>query len=137
VSGFVPLVNGEVIVVGAALLVAPPQLVPLVLACACGQMLAKLALYTAARWSPRHLPRWARSSLERAESLKRLRGGSALLVLVSSGSGFPPFYLLTLTAGMLRVPIALFASVGFAGMLIRYSFLVWGATSLLARAPVP
>jgi hypothetical protein len=49
-SGIVPLVNGEAVVVSGALLVGRPNLVPLVLACGCGQMLAKVGLYGLARW---------------------------------------------------------------------------------------
>jgi membrane protein YqaA with SNARE-associated domain len=135
-SGFVPLVNGEVVVVGAALLLPAAERVPLVLLCASGQMLAKLILYALARWSPARLPPPARRALWRVEKLRAMRGGSSLLLLTSAVIGVPPFYLVTLAAGLVGVRPARFAVLGFAGTVVRYAVLTWSASRLAAASGV-
>ena len=126
-SGFVPLVNGEVLAVTAALLVTPAAHIPLIMACAGGQVLAKIGLYGVARWSPTRLPTRARDAIARFETLGHRRG-SVLLVLTSAGVGMPPFYLVTVASGVLRLPPASFVAASVVGTLARYSFIVWGAT---------
>ena len=70
VGGFLPWVNTEAAVVGAALLLPRGVLPLLVLGAAGIQVLAKGTLYCLARWAPRGLPRRAR---ERARAALRPR----------------------------------------------------------------
>lgn len=126
-SGFVPIVNGEVVAVTAAMLVTPDAHGPLLAACVGGQMLAKLCLYGIARWSPKRLPTRAQGAIARFEALSQKRG-SMLIVFASAAIGMPPFYLVTIAAGALRLPAVLFAACGMAGTLARYAVVVWGAT---------
>lgn len=128
ISGLVPLVNGEVVVAGAALAATPDARLPLLAACAAGQMLAKTCLYGLARWSPERLPRRARQSLARARQVRLSRRSAALVVLASACIGLPPFYVVTLAAGALRIPPALFVIAGTSGIVARYAVIVWGAT---------
>lgn len=137
VAGVFPWVNGEIVVTGAALLVAPPKMAALVAAAATGQMLAKTAIYGVARWAPERLPRKARRALSRSEVLGRSRVATGLALLVSSSIGFPPFYLTTLAAGVLRVPLGVFAAVGLAGTLLRYTAVVVAATLVASGAGAP
>lgn len=126
ISGFVPVVNGEVVAVTAAMLATPDAHGLLVAACVSGQMVAKLCLYGIARWSPKRLPERAQGAIARFEALSQRRG-SLLIVLASAGVGMPPFYLVTIAAGALRLPVVLFAAAGIAGTLARYAVVVWGA----------
>lgn len=127
ISGLVPLVNGEVVVAGAALAAAPEARLPLLAACALGQMLAKTGLYCLARWSPERLPARGRRALARAREMRLGRGGASAVVLTSACVGLPPFYLVSLAAGALRVPSAIFVIAGTAGIVARYAVIVWGA----------
>lgn len=127
VSGFVPVVNGELVAVTAAVLVTSDAHGWLLAACVSGQMLAKLVLYGIARWSPKRLPARAQGAIARFEGLSRRRG-SMLVVLASASVGVPPFYLVTIAAGALRLPPILFVGAGLAGTLIRYALVLWATT---------
>ncbi len=129
-SGFFPLVNAELVVVTAALLVTSDAYVPLLLACVCGRMLAKCCLYGLARWAPQRLPQRARTVIARLEKQWKERRGAGLVVMASAGVGVPPFYLITLAAGAFRLSPGLFAAAGTAGTLARFAVLVWSATRL-------
>ncbi|HUR20386.1 MAG TPA: hypothetical protein VMZ90_06215 [Vicinamibacterales bacterium] len=128
ISGLVPLVNGEIVVAGAALASTPDARLPLLAACALGQMLAKTGLYGLARWSPDRLPLRGRKILARARELRLGGGRSVVVVLTSACIGLPPFYLVSLAAGALRIPSPLFVIAGTAGIVARYAVIVWGAT---------
>ena len=128
ISGLVPIVNGEVVVAGAVLAATPDATLPVLMACAAGQMLAKTLLYVLARWSPERLPQRARATLARAREIRLGRRSASLVVLASAGIGLPPFYVVSLAAGALRVPPALFVIAGTSGIVARYAVIVWGAT---------
>lgn len=130
VGGFLPWVNTEVVVTGAALVVTPPDTVLLVLLAAAGQMLAKTAVYVLARRAPERLPEKARTFLSRPDRLGRGRTAVTLALLASSAVGLPPFYLTTLAAGALRVPLVVFACAGLAGTAVRYTVLAVGAATV-------
>lgn len=139
VGGVLPWVSSEIVLTGAVLLVAPPEIAILVAAAAAGQMLAKTVVYGLARWAPERLPRKAREALSRGDVVGRSRTATSLALLASSSLGLPPFYLTTLAAGVLRVPLAVFAAAGLAGTLLRYTAFALGATLVASGtgAPVP
>jgi membrane protein YqaA with SNARE-associated domain len=122
-SGLVPVVNGELYLI-AAILVAGDPVVALVLAVivAIGQMIAKIGLYYAARGAT-ELGRSTRlgKQLERAQLLvERWRGKPLTLLSVSAVTGLPPFYLVSLVAGVVRIRFATFLVIGLAGRVIRF-----------------
>jgi len=128
-GGIFPWINGEA-VVGAAALVTPRAHLPfLVAACAATQTASKLVLYAIARWMPERMPERARRLLVRVERFRDRRALLAASVVSSSMIALPPFYLVTLASGALRVPIAHFALAGLIGTLVRY-----GAVALAAQA---
>ena len=127
-GGILPWINGEVVVAGAALLTPQSGLPVLVLSCSAAQMSAKAVLYGVIRWMPERMPARARRFTSRIEAYRKRRGLLVLAVFSGSAVALPPFYLVTLACGMLRVPFALFAIVGLAGTISRYGFLAWFAT---------
>ena len=133
VGGFLPWMNTEAAVVGAALVLPPPLVPLLVVGAALAQVLAKGTVYGLARWAPQGMPRKARARLERVSGLARLRRAPTLTVLASSTVGVPPFYLVTLACGTVAVPFGAFLAAAFVGSVIRYAVLslatvlVWGA----------
>ena len=129
-GGFLPWINTEIVVIGAAILMPPSALPALVIGCALGQMAAKCSLYGVTRWAPDRLPTRARKLLARAERYRERRRLLALAVFPGSLVAIPPFYLVTLACGMLRVPFALFAVAGLLGTAMRYGFLVWASIAL-------
>jgi len=125
-----PWISGEAVVAGAALMVPDSQLIALVVGCAVAQMAGKLGIYAMARWAPERMPERARRLLARTD---RFRARPALLVwATATGSmvALPPFYLVTLASGVLRVPIAHFAIAGLCGTLARYGVVAFIAQSL-------
>lgn len=129
-GGVLPWVTSEVVVLGSALLVPPASLPLLVGACAVGQMSSKLGVYGVTRWAPHVLPARARAMLARAERYRSQRRMLVGAVFLGSAVSVPPFYLVTLASGLLRVPFLAFALVGLCGTAARYSVLVWAACAL-------
>lgn len=126
VSGVVPLVNAELLVVAAAAAL-PATAAPLVvLASTVGQMSTKLSLFALARWAPSRLPAKARGALTRAAGSLENRGGAVWsLVFTSAVTGIPPFYGVSLAAGTLGVRTSSFVTGGCCGRLVRFGALAW------------
>ena len=129
-SGLVPFVNAEVVVVAAAVAVPRSQVWLVVGVCSLGQMIAKALLYGLARWLPQRLPARAVRHLERAsEKSRRIEQAGWPLILVSAIVGLPPFYAISLAAGIMRVNFAAFLVIGLAGRAIRFAILAYGAVA--------
>lgn len=130
VSGFIPFVNAEVVVAGAAVAAPPGYMIPVIAVCSLGQMLAKVALYAGMRWLPERLPKKATARLERAsEKVKKLEQAGLTLVLVSAIVGLPPFYLISLAAGAMKLSLTGFIVTGTAGRAIRFAIIAYGAVA--------
>jgi membrane protein YqaA with SNARE-associated domain len=128
VSGILPLVNAELLVVAAAV-AAPGVGVPLVVAVStAGQMLTKTLLFGVARWAPGRLPRRARTVLDKASCAATARGGAASsLVFTSAAIGVPPFYGMSLAAGALGMRLRSFVVSGGMGRFVRFGALAFAA----------
>lgn len=126
VSGILPIVNAELLVVTAAAAL-PAVGVPLVaLASTVGQMSTKFSLFAAARWAPSRLPGKAKRALERAgEPIRERDGAVSSLVFTSAATGIPPFYGVSLAAGAFGVKPWSFLASGSAGRLLRFGVLAW------------
>lgn len=120
VSGFVPFVNTEAYLISVAALSSSPAL-PLVVAATLGQMTAKLLLYLAGRGLLR-LPRARRYETfdKLRHQLERRRGRTGTLIFVSALLGLPPFYAVSVLAGMAQVPLLDFLVPGLLGRLLRF-----------------
>lgn len=128
VSGVVPLVNAELLVVAAAVAVPPAALPLVVVASTVGQMVSKTLLFGLARWAPAKLPDRATARLDRAVEAVRERGGTAgTLLFASALVGLPPFYGLSLAAGVLGMPLPLFLATGTSGRALRFAGIAWSA----------
>jgi membrane protein YqaA with SNARE-associated domain len=114
------------------------------LAAAVGQMLGKLLWYqlgaSSLGWG------WVRRRLERPRQQEMLRVWrrrteqrpvvAALVVLCSAVTGLPPFAIVAVLAGQLRMSLPLFAVVGLAGRWLRFTAVLGGlewVLHLLAR----
>jgi membrane protein YqaA with SNARE-associated domain len=125
-SAIFPWVNAEVIVLTLPA-VAPSRaaLVLLVLTATAGQMTGKCFLYWAGRKGNRVLPGRAGKALTRwRERLEARPSKAVALVLISSVVGLPPFYLMTLLAGALRMNFLVYLTAGTTGRLVRFGVLV-------------
>lgn len=131
VSGVVPLVNAELLVVGAAIAVPAAGLPAVALVSTMGQMSTKYLLYGLARWAPARLPERARSVLDRASAAVSSRGkATGSLVFTSAALGLPPFYGVALACGALNVRSRTFLVAGAVGRAVRFGVLAWTARLL-------
>ena len=129
VSGIVPLVNAELLVIGAAAILPPSAMPAIAVVSTLGQMVSKTLLFTVARWAPAWLPAKVQWRLSRASHAISARGGAASwLVVTSAAIGFPPFYGVSLACGALRMGIWTFVLCGGVGRLARFGLLAWVAT---------
>jgi len=132
VSGFVPFVNAEVYLVGVTALVGGLALVQVVLLTTLGQMLAKSVMYLAGRGVLRLAPARYQSRLGAAHRrLERWKYPVSLFLFLSASVSLPPFYVVSILAGALRVPFPSFFVLGLAGRCARFSVVV--AISELAQ----
>jgi membrane protein DedA with SNARE-associated domain len=122
-SGVVPFINVEVYLLYVGSIASRADIAPLVVAAVLGQMCAKSLLYLGGRGVLRIPSR--RQQNARIEAVRaRLAGGrwtAGGLTFVSALFGFPPFYGLSVVAGMLGWPFARFALCGAAGRVLRFS----------------
>jgi membrane protein YqaA with SNARE-associated domain len=142
-SGLVPVLNIEVYLVGAAVTVDARVLLPMALAAALGQTLGKLPYYYVGRgtislpWLRRKAAtpgRWAeRAERWRGKAERRPVWGLGLVAL-SSFASVPPFFVVAVLAGVVRVNVGLFAAITFVTRTARFLILVyapaWGLSYL-------
>jgi membrane protein YqaA with SNARE-associated domain len=121
VSGTIPFViNLEIYLLGVAALSKAPAPAIVGLAAA-GQMLAAYLLYLAGRGVlGAKFVRWKRREAA-VKAFEKYRAHSLALVAVSSITGIPPFYGVSLAAGTVRFPLARFLIVGVIGRVVRFT----------------
>ncbi len=132
VSGLVPVVNIEAYLLAVAVLAPTLPGWPIVLIATLGQMAAKYVLYVSGRDGLR--PRAGRHAerLERAgRMLSEHRAGTSAVVACSALTGLPPFYAVSVMAGVLRLPLARFMLLAGACRVLRFA-VVFYAPGLLA-----
>lgn len=133
-SAVFPWVNSEVLVASMwAVTESQPLLIGLMVTATTGHMIGKSCIYWTSRGGSRVLPpRVARGVTRWSALLQAHPRKAGLLVLLASTVGVPPFYVVTLVFGTLRMPFVLYATAGSAGRLIRYT-----AVLALSRAVIP
>ncbi|HET9948218.1 MAG TPA: hypothetical protein VFQ22_04815 [Longimicrobiales bacterium] len=119
-SALLPVVNAEALVLATVALLGADLAVGIAAVAATGQMIGKASLYVAARGLGEGLS--ARSA--RAERLsERFRGrprALALVCLVSAVIGLPPFYVMSIGAGLVRLHAGVFLATGLLGRFARF-----------------
>jgi membrane protein YqaA with SNARE-associated domain len=125
VSGFVPIVNCEAVLVSVSAVSPLSFSLPLTLAAVAGQMSAKVLLYLSGRGVMRlPLGRYqAKLDVVRAR-FERRRGSTGVFLFASAASGVPPFYVVSVLAGMVRLPLPSFLILGSLGRFVRFGVVV-------------
>lgn len=137
-SALLPLINIEAIL-AVAVSQRPSAMWGLLVAASVGQMIGKIVWY----WGGMHLDRapFVRKHLEKPKAKaslakwhERAEGRpwfTAGLLLFSAFSGFPPYAVTAVLAGVLRVHFAVFLVTGLLGRGLRFAAVVAGTTSLM------
>jgi membrane protein YqaA with SNARE-associated domain len=123
-SGVIPIVNAELYLVGVVLAVGGvPQALVLAVLVSAGQMVAKAVIYQTARGATNLGTRSKgfASRLEKARArTEKWRNKPLGVTFVSASLGLPPFYIVSLVAGILEVRFRAFMLVGMAGRTLRF-----------------
>jgi membrane protein YqaA with SNARE-associated domain len=141
-SALVPLINIEVYLIGLAAMTSAHHVWLLASLAAVGQMVGKLVWYylgaNALRWG------WVRKKVETPKARAKLELWrrrthdrplvGAALVFASAASGFPPFAIVAVLAGQLRLNVVIFLAVGTAGRTLRFAAFLGGAGWLTSLA---
>lgn len=139
VSAVLPLINIEAIVVLASTKGTAPGWL-LVLMSTLGQMAGKLLWFYGGRELPRFRfvarrmskPR-AKAAMERWQARTQGRPGfTAGVLFVSAFVGLPPYAVLAVVAGALRVRLWVFLVTGLAGRALRFWAVIGGTTAVVS-----
>jgi len=138
-SALIPLINIEAIIVLAASQGQVPTWL-LVVGASVGQMVGKLLWYYGGREVDRFgfvARRMERPRAQASMAKWRLRTEGrpwfcAGLLFVSAVTGFPPYAVLAVLAGALRVPIPVFLVTGLLGRAVRFWAVIGGTTTILS-----
>ena len=120
-SGLIPLINIEAYPLAVAAL-TPAAPWPVILMTTLGQMMAKTILHQAGHHGIRPRTNRLRKRLDRAESaMRRNARGPDAVVLTSALTGFPPFFGVSVMAGVLAIPLGRFLLVATPPRLARFT----------------
>jgi membrane protein YqaA with SNARE-associated domain len=124
VSSLLPVSPVEALLVGLSAIVPTPLLLPVALLATVGHMAAKTLVYLGSRSAAPVIPARHAAALRRVRALLlRRRRVQFLTVLVSAIAGVPPFYLVTVCCGMLRLPLLDYLVAGAIGRGLRFAAL--------------
>lgn len=125
VGAFVPVINTELLLLSMSAAAPPALVLPIIVAAAVGQMVGKSVIYAAARGALR-LPagRIAEHVNNAAAHMSSRQHISGALLFASAASGLPPFYLMSITAGLIKLSFARFLLLGTSGRLLRFAAIV-------------
>jgi membrane protein YqaA with SNARE-associated domain len=125
-SAIVPWFAVELIVIALpAMAKTPMELAGLVLIATIGQMAGKCVVYWAARrTTPRDNSRTAATMDRWRHRFMSRPHHAAGVVLFSSLVGLPPFYAVTILAGVMKMGFPTFIAAGAAGRLLRFGGIV-------------
>ncbi|CAL9547144.1 hypothetical protein SUDANB121_04377 [Nocardiopsis dassonvillei] len=132
-AGLVPVINIEVYLLGAVALNGDGALVAMAVAAGLGQTLGKLPYYYAGRgtlsapWLRRRTEtpgKWSeRAARWRRRAEERPAWGVGLLAL-SSFASIPPFVVVSVLAGVVRMNVVLFSAITFVTRTARFLVIV-------------
>jgi membrane protein YqaA with SNARE-associated domain len=132
VGGVIPVMNAEVYLASAGAMSDRSMIFPLVLAGTLGQMTAKTGIFLAGQGLLR-LPIARDSERMRIVLAKAQawRGPVELFVFISAVVGIPPFYIVSLLGGALKLSLVRFIVIGCVGRFIRFFVVVAGANAAI------
>jgi membrane protein YqaA with SNARE-associated domain len=127
VSSLLPVSPVEALLLALSAVVPASLLLPLAALATVGHMAAKTLVYLGSRRAAPAVPARHRAALQRVHTLLvRRRRVQLLTVLASAAGGLPPFYLVTVCCGVLRLPLRDFLVAGTVGRGLRFAALALG-----------
>jgi membrane protein YqaA with SNARE-associated domain len=125
-SGFLPFVNAEVFLVLVSAITPRHRAPFVVLIATFGQMTAKAIIYLAGRGALKlPLKKYEQKLDTIIQKYGKKRIASNLFIFLSAFTGLPPFYIISILAGVIKFKFMSFLLYGFLGRLIRFSLVVF------------
>ena len=126
-SGIIPIVNAEAYLVSISAFSPKSVVLPLILVATLGQMIAKLLIYIAGcgvlKFPRRKVEK--RTNFDTViEKFEKWEDKIHLFIFISAFTGFPPFYVVSVLAGISKLNVVRFFVFGFFGRLLRFSIVV-------------
>lgn len=124
-GSIVPVINTELVVLAAAAAAPAEMVIPLIILASVAQMTGKAFLYfagtglinlPAGRMADR-----VENAIKKVESQKNAR---RVTLFASASTGFPPFYVMSIASGALRMDFKQFIIIGLVGRTIRTAAIV-------------
>lgn len=124
-SGFIPIFNTEVYLVGIAAFTSWASLPLLAVMAGAGQMIAKAGIYLAGRGTLEiPLGKYEEKRQAWIERIEQREAGAGGLVLLSAFVGWPPFYAISAVAGAVAMNLPIFLGLGMAGRTARFGLIL-------------
>ena len=125
ISGFVPIINAEIYLIFVSTVVTKSSFIPVLFLATMGQMTAKAVFYFSGMGV-------IKLSLKRYESkidavmvkMQKWKSKVDLFIFLSAFTGFPPFYVIPIVAGIIPHNFLRFFISGFSGRLLRFGLLM-------------
>ncbi len=138
-SALIPVLNAEVYLAALAASQSPP-LWPMAIVAAAGQMIGKIVYYYLGkssldwRWIKKRTdtPRFQAGLEKWRIRLENRPWVAAVFVLASASVGIPPFAIVAVLAGTLRMSFSMFVVVGFLGRVLRFASILGAAAWLFS-----
>lgn len=125
ISALVPVVNAELVLLGAVAYAPREMALPLAGAATLGQILGKVVMYYVGRGALRLPGERVRRVMAKAEArLSERQGMENAIYCASAFLGIPPYYLVAVTSGMVHYPLPRFVLFGLIGRFARFAALV-------------
>jgi membrane protein YqaA with SNARE-associated domain len=122
-GGFLPLINADAVLLGAALLAPRGSALPLIAVAVTGQVAGKLVFFLIAVYAGETALRLLGRRADRVRSVATTPCASAG-VIVSAAVGLPPFFITTFLAAGARMPVLHFCGAALCGRTVRTVVLV-------------
>jgi membrane protein YqaA with SNARE-associated domain len=126
ISGFVPVVNIEVYLVWVAALTSRTQGIPITVLATLGQMTAKTLMYLGGAGIVKITLRKPEEKMAAVrKKFERWKNQTSLFIFLSAFLGVPPFYIVSIVSGGLKIKLPHFLIPGLAGRFLRFALFVF------------
>lgn len=135
IGSVIPIVHTELLILGITAVTPGPDGIPLVFLAATGTMVGKTILYYAGRGLLKFKFRNRHKIDEFIAKAKRRQGVAGSVLFASAASGFPPFYVVTVASGILKLSVITFVTLGFVGRFLRFLAVVYAPQIVKGLTP--
>lgn len=121
-SGFIPIINVELYLIAVTLLMrSMPLAIILGMIAAVGQMIAKVGIYKASAGAATKASPKLQGKIDKAQQvMEKWKDKPLVLTFVSATFGIPPFFIVSVVGGLLKLNFRAFMLIGFIGRSLRF-----------------